>query len=302
MSETKFRLTVTGIVAIVPSASDEDLTRIIIPNHTQTNKKHRGVPEHYAFLQVATRNVNPDASDRNPHFKFTKFLGDEQCVYLLNSEEVSFETQPTNTKLIKNKKQPKLLKKPSTDEEQQSTVYELQMEWLCPKCPPIAEKYFSIANTDDVAARMDLRGGRESVGGVNALHIWDLPGKKHDQPLAAHVVYEFVIPQETAALLITDSEQNVSRIVLTPDPNGEVEVTLGNGPLIAILELDRLHAGAHSEEHLKLIYDLFEPRPKICPVPKLKSKYYVGYHDNCKPPIIKPQDPRGARRLRAYRR
>lgn len=288
------RIMVTGVLAIVPSKSNPDLTRIIVPNLMQVADTHKGVPAHFAYLQVNSRNLDMDPPETSPPVKLTrpvklKFHADkeplddnDQWVFALRSEEVSIDPPPANQTL-----KPKA----AMEGDLESTFYELKMEYLC-KCSPIAKEYFaplSDANEAKIAARMDLIGGRESVDGVDPHEVWDLPGKDHDRSYAERVVYEFDVPGETATLKIKSISGTFTQITLKPDPKvskGRIDVILGNAPVQAIVApLDNIVRSTHTEGHFKLLYEILQSRPWRRRVPKLKhtnSTPVVGLHDNCK--------------------
>src|ERR1043166_3246239 len=219
------RVKVTGIVAIVPSKADPDLTRVLVPDFRDVRAKHPRFPEHFAYLEISSTNIDQNQS-ADPFLKYRRD-DDERWVYILNGEEVSLGTQPLNKLLIKSAIVPEHILKPN-DDEKESPVYELRMEYLR-HCPPIAEKYFHIKNSA-VAARMDLRGGYESVEDVKD-HVWDLPGTQYDQPYAEKIVYTYGLPSAAGALLLKRWDDTTRHIYLKPDDNGRMEVTLGNPPL-----------------------------------------------------------------------
>lgn len=288
------RIMVTGVLAIVPSKTDPNLTRIIVPNHMQAADEHKGAPAHFAYLLVHSRNVDTDINKTNRpiNLKFHSNddpADDDRWVFVLRSETVKLEPEPTNLTLEK---------KAAMQSDKQSTFYELKMEYLC-KCAPIAKEYFaplSNENKSKIAARMDLKGGRESVDGVEAREVWDLPGKDHDQPYAERVVYEFDV-QAPAILKITDVAGLSKQITLKSDSdvsNGRIDVILGNAPVQSIVApLDNMVRSIHTEGHFRLLYDLLQSRPWRRRVPKLKPMDHtdvVGLHDNCKPGGFVAQD------------
>jgi len=292
------RVLVTGIVAVVPSKSHPNLTRLIAPNEVATRASHPGIPEHFAFLEVHEKNIDP-RSTRQPDFYVVQgdALGlstpQKLAVYILQEEEVSLQTKPQNTTLRPNTLTPKHPTRPTSDE-LKSTFYELQMSYLCPQCPPISNEYFAINKKHTVAARMDLRGGRESVRGVKVTEVWDLPGTDHDQPYAEFIAYDFDVTQPKARISIKNSAGNVSTIVLKSAKavtNGDINLTFGSAPLMPILGLDRSLVSPHSEDHLALLYDLYNDDKIERVVPVLKTNLFVGEHDNCKGGKFPPQDP-----------
>ncbi|HEY2829775.1 MAG TPA: hypothetical protein VGJ88_06615, partial [Thermoanaerobaculia bacterium] len=76
---------------------------------------------------------------------------------------------------------------------------------------------------------------------------------------------------------------------------GDIEVLLGNVPLVPLLQFDRFYGGSHSEEHFKLMYDIYG-RPniqRVIPRP-IRTRGLYGPHDNCTGGHFPAQDPIGA--------
>jgi hypothetical protein len=287
------RVLVTGIVAVVPSNSDPNMTRLIAPNEEHADMRFSGMPQHFAFLRVPAENVDADKSTP-PDLKFQGHDDDEPFkprdyyVYLLRSDEVSLEKSPDNLQLAQVRPSP---------QDKHSTYYELQMKYLCPHCPPIADAYFHLENEKKVAARMDLTGGREGVRGVRAQR-YDLPGTANDHAYAEKIAYDFDVSDSTETIVIKNLDGKTTRSVVVKSASsvagGDVEVLFGNVPLVPMLQLDRFYGGSHSEEHFKLMYDVYGRRniQRVIPQP-IYARGFYGPHDNCTGGHFPAQDPIG---------
>src|SRR5439155_13494692 len=91
------RILVTGIVAIVPSVKDNDVTRLIAPNNVHMSTAHGTVPDHYAFLDMPEANYKQVVNERYPDFRYENPRdGEQHVVFLLRSEKVELESEPSN--------------------------------------------------------------------------------------------------------------------------------------------------------------------------------------------------------------
>jgi hypothetical protein len=297
------QLVVTGIVAIVPSAKDVNVTRLIAPKHMEISAHHfPPIPEHFAFVEVHSKNLAPGGPKGSFRYHFNDDKPyDDRVVFIVNSAEVKFGNSPSNQTLIRNAIMPKNgLGAPKGDMEETSTAYELQLTELCPWCKSIHNDYFNLAaHPDKVALRMDLIGGTESVRVPDLREVWQAEGSTIKQPLAQKVVFEYVIPGSGQQLIVSeiplpgDPPQDTT-IGLLQDPDGEpIEVIVGNAPLLSILRLDANFKGAHHDDHFALFYDMFTPSPQTRPVLHLVpgGSNISGPKDNCIPPHTRAQDP-----------
>jgi hypothetical protein len=300
-TEIIIRLIVTGIVAIVPSAGDPNVTRLIVPKHMHITPDHPSIPEHYAYIEIHSKNFIP--TDISPDFRYhnrSDADGDDRLIFILRSEEVKFGNAPSNTTLTRNVNAPANPLTTTQLEELQSTFYKLRMSRLCPKCGPMKREYFDLAaHPDKVAARMDLRGGHESVNPPNLDEVWTAKGTDIEQPLTQEVVYEFKVPACGQRLLLSRVETpDVSArdaVIALHSPEGEpIDVYFGNAPLLSILRLDQDFRGAHRDDHFALIYDMFTTPPTPKPILQLKPNPIDGVSgpgDNCIPPSTNPEPP-----------
>src|SRR5205809_6293683 len=100
------QIIVTGICAIVPSAKDKDVTRLIAPNEMKLSSNHPKIPEHFAFIEVHAKNYREEG--REPDFRYHNYADmntapsssntgdpvqdkkpdDDRLVFILGSEEV----------------------------------------------------------------------------------------------------------------------------------------------------------------------------------------------------------------------
>lgn len=284
------RVLVTGIVAVVPSQSEPNLTRLIAPNEEHADMRFSGMPQHFAFLRVPAENVDTDKSTPpditfQGHDDDDPFTSRDYYVYLLRSDEVSLEKPPDNLQLAAISTSP---------QDKHSTYYELQMAYLC-DCPPIADAYFHIENKQKVAARMDLTGGREGVRGVRR-ERYDLPGRKNDHEYAEKISYDFDVSGSTETIALKNVDGKTKRTIVVKSAasiaGGEVEVLFGNVPLVPMLQLDQFYGGSHSEEHFKLMYDVYGRRniQRVIPRP-MPNRHFYGPHDNCTGGHFPAQDP-----------
>src|SRR4051812_27404318 len=94
------RILVTGIVAIVPSHKDDNLTRLIAPNDVHMSRAHSTIPDHFAFLDIRAENYQYVKGERQPDFRYENPLdhGKTHVVFLLRSEKVELEKMPSNLK------------------------------------------------------------------------------------------------------------------------------------------------------------------------------------------------------------
>ncbi len=266
------------------------------------------IPDHFAFVEISTKNFR--AGDRLPDFRFHKAEdpdGEDRLIFLLQSEEISLETQPTNPKRTQNVLRPKTLEDPVIDRahtessEGHSTFYELKMLDACPKCGPIDNDYFDISHTDLVVLRMDLRGGRESTDSdtTKFKKSWSFKGsvlEKEPQPLAQIAVFEFDLPAAVERLVLTrGDDKTVTHIDLFSPDGKAINVGLGNEPLRDILLIDtRIPQPETSfHNHFPLIYQMYTTIPRNPPLPELvkTSGQVRGPGDDCIPPKPAPQDP-----------
>ena len=295
------RLIVTGITAMVPSDQDPNVTRLIALNHMEMTEHHSMIPEHFAFIEVHSRNLLP--SNRKENFRYRLASEeDDRVVFIVSSEEIKFANAPTNRTLVRNHIMPKKgLLQPEGEKESTSTAYVLDMTAICPRCKSIDSDYFDIhAHHDKVALRMDLVGGRESTRNVTVKEVWHARGTKLKQPLTQEVVYEFDVPANEQRLLLTrvpfpGGAPRETSIDLHSCDGEPIEVTIGNGPLLSILKLDAHFKGEHKDDHFALFYDMFKPAPWRRRVLKLvpgKNDPVNGPKDNCIPPRLIRQDPR----------
>lgn len=297
------QLVVTGIVAIVPSAKDGNVTRLIAPKHMEISAHHfPPIPEHFAFVEVHSKNLVPGA----PRGSFRYHAqgdapDDDRVVFVVKSGKVHFGNAPSNTTLTRNATVPQNgLEQPLGTNEKTSTVYELQLPLLCPWCQSIANEYFDVfANPDKVALRMDLIGGREAVRPIRKLNeIWHAEGSTIKQPLAQEVVFEYDIPGTEQQLILSEigfvgDTPHVTTLRLQAPDGKPIEVTVGNAPLLSILRLDADFKGEHRDDHFALFYDMFTPSPQTRPVLHLVEggSDISGPKDNCIPPHTRAQDP-----------
>lgn len=309
------RILVTGVCAIVPSAADHNLTRLIAPAVTQCSTMSHGVPDHFAFIEVHEGNFKPSPPDQ--HFKSRQpdlsyhnredLPNEKRLVFILHSEEVKVSQQPTNLTLEQNAGKPANLLAPvDGTPEPTSTKYELLLENLCPTCGPIDDAFFDVArNPDKVAARLDLHGGRESVTPPNLNRVWHIDDKHPNQPLAQEVAYDFDLPQGVHELdleltkfknkldVAAGTVDSQSRIHLVSTGDEPIEVTFGNAPLRDIINLDAGQPAKRRDDHIAVIADMLTSAPFDFPVPELVNRQtdVRGINDDCVP--IKPpkQDP-----------
>lgn len=291
------RILITGIVAIVPSAKDKDLTRLIAPRHVHLDDRthHPTIPDHFAYIEVLQDNYVESGSVRKPDFRFTNGAV-QRVVFLLKSEEVKLLSVPANTTLTRNTTVPTDPLAPVSDVEKTSTFYKLHMSRLCPNCTTLVNDYFDVMkNPDKVSARMDLRGGHETVMPPNVKEVWHAKDSMIRQPLAQEVVYTFAMPAGDQRLQFIEAPAFVgdtartSEIRLTGNP---IEVRFGNAPLTSILRLDDDFKGEHRDDHFSLVYDMFPaPKRRILQLLCDPVKPVSGPGDNCIPPTTDAQDP-----------
>lgn len=300
------RILVTGICAIVPSAKDKDVTRLIAPNAMHVSLTRPKIPQHFAFIEIHSKNYKEEPGGRKPDIRY-HLAGDldtdDRIVFILQSEEIKLETAATNTILTTpSADKPANLGHP-TASERNSTFYELKMLEACPKCVNIKNEYFDVfKNPDQVALRMDLQGGRKSTESTNYEKFWTFAGSHVDQPLAQLAVFEYDIPSETERIKLKRAgETDEKTIALVSFDGQSIDVTVGNEPLADILQFDtrKIGTGASSTQHVRidhfvLIYDMFVSKPKDPPLPELVSQRSLGvrtHGDDCIPPEVGKQDP-----------
>jgi hypothetical protein len=288
------QILITGIVAVVPSKNDDNLTRIVVPNGATANERHRHIPEHYAFLDIPAENYVPVTGERLPSFRYPNSHDgfNEHVVFLLGGEVVDFEKKPDNSDnhTVDKTPLPACLTKPN-EKEKTSIFYALDMSRVCTKCK-VAKDLFDIKNTDKVAARMDLYGGHEHVGDTKFEMVWDLARSSPHlkQPLTSEIVFDYYVSldsdkNERERLKITRPGfvDRVSYITLQASPRqpgSPIPVTIGNSPLSGIMYLKEgahVAQGVHHDEHFALIYDAFDHKPWFHhPNPKLVSGVLAG--------------------------
>ena len=294
------QIIVTGIVAIVPSASDRDVTRLIAPNHIEMTDDRPMVPNHIAFIEVHKKNCPACPVPDFSYHRSGDIDADERLVYTLNSQEVKLNPLPMNTMLSDSTTPPLDILKPS-GAELLSTVYALKMVDICPTCLEVDDRYFSISSEDLnhhrlVAGRMDLRGGRKSVRPPNVGEVWQAPGTKIKQPFSQEVVFGFDVPATGEDLVLTDSTgltKTISLQLFAGDKS--IDVRFGNGPLISILNLDAKLSGQHRDDHFALLYDIFScipPKHPTLQLAPISNPPTSGPKDNCIPPTTPPSDPK----------
>jgi hypothetical protein len=311
------KILITGICAIVPSAKDKDLTRIIAPNAMKASMTNHEIPDHFAFVAVSTKNFRQ--VNRRPDFRFhddkMPNVGEkeDQLIFIIQSEQIALKTAPTNTKRIRNVLQPKCPTAPHPDrmhpqtDESESTFYDLKLGQVCPKCGPLKKELFDVFKHPDlVALRMDLRGGRETTDKTKFTKVWEFKGSAVKKPLAQDAVFEFDVPANVERLNFkrAGDEHETSIELFSPDGK-PIEVTIGNEPLRDILLLD---SKVPSEQpsfhvHFPLIYAMYQNKPKNAPLPQLvpdkvsqqcttsAAGAVRGPGDDCIPPSPEPQDP-----------
>lgn len=298
------RIIVTGITAIVPSAQDEDVTRLIAPKHMEMTEHHPMIPEHFAFIEVHSKNLVPGGRPEDFRYHHPADADDDhRVVFIVRSEEIKFGNTPANRTLVRNAAVPENgLAQAEGDEELTSTAYVLEMAQLCPSCKSIDNAYFDVlAHPDKVALRMDLVGGRKSVLPPRLEEVWHAEGSTIKQPLAQEVVYEFDVPACGQRLILSRVEspgaKPTEETIALHAPDGKpIDVLLGNAPLLSILRLDADFKGEHRDDHFALFYDMFTPAPAKRPVLKVLqgpgiAEPTAGPKDNCIPPELRPQDP-----------
>jgi hypothetical protein len=308
---TVLEVIVTGVCALVPSASDRNLTRVVCPNATHMHMVadgHAIVPEHVTFLEIpACSFVN---KGREPDFTHRRSGEDyDRHVFVLQSEEITLATPNMNTTAERNELVPVDLSKPGLGEARYSTIYEIDMAKVCPDCGPIDDDFFDLAtHPHRTAARMDLRGGRERTSKATLYgRTWRVPGTALKQPFAQEIVYELDLPQDTTQQTLhlrrysttgpQDDPSLLSQIGLAPATTGisgcPMEVTLGSAPLWDLLVAKKIHRHLRRDHHFDLVYELYEVPPEKRPLPEIvpdQVDVLQGGGD-CIPPRFPPQDP-----------
>jgi hypothetical protein len=291
-------LILSGIIAVVPSAKNPNLTRLVGPKVAEATHGNMTVPEHFAYVEVHSKNLVMNGTDRPADFRYHSDADapdDDRAVFILRSEELKFTKPNTNTKLTRNEKAPGALKNPEPSETT-SSAYMLSVNRLCADCARVANDYFDVAkNPDKVALRMDLTGGRVRANRVNVSHSWTATGTDIDQPFAERVAYDFDVPGDTQSIkfIKTVGTKAEERTIRLRSRNGRpIEVVVGNSPFVNIiprLEKDFLRSGG---DHFLAYYDMFAPMPAARPeLVDHASNNVTGPRTPCFQLILAAQDP-----------
>jgi hypothetical protein len=313
-AEVIVNLIITGIIAVVPSAKDSDLIRLIAPSaqhashHTQMDAaalaavkklnlaecrkqlagcrlEEGAVPPHFAYLDVDARNVVP--GDRREDFRYVDPADDSvHLVFLLRSEKVEFANAHSNTKLVR----------AGADAASSSAgASVLKITEVCPECRDIDERYFDILKHPDKSSmRMDFRGGTESVHQVAPRQVNVVGGTALAPKLVAELRYQFVVPACGQRLLLTrqlpgGQEPRTASISLVSNDGRPIDVRLGNTPMHNIV---RSISDAFPEaggDHFDLFYDMYTPSP--AKRPKLAFDFSSGVVVGSRVPCLVTQAP-----------
>lgn len=290
------RIIVTGFVAIVPSAKNSDLTRLIVPNFVVPSAAHPHFPEHYAFIDLPKQNYVREGS-RRPDFSYRDPRDNhEHVVFILHSETVELSKRPINRHL-KVTDPPSLMNlvRPPA---KRAIGYAIHIEEVCSECSAIDNDYFDVvAHPKLVAARMDLYGGDESVEPPDMEQVWTFDGTKVKQPLADEVEFRYKVAPDEHLVLRRGKEVDAIHLA-----GSDVKVTIGNTPLRSIMFLnthDLLPRPKQPGEHFAAFYELYYPTPKNQPIPEpaseerrvLRIRGTLSVFDLCVPAVVNPQDP-----------
>src|SRR5258708_3913310 len=283
------RIIVTGIVAIVPSEKGPNLTRIIASYEVDAPARYRGIPEHFAFLDVPEENYVSITAEPSPPFVYLNPEDRKRhVVFLLDSETVELEKLPENTTLDENGPTPAKPYTNPTGAEKTSTFYAIHMAKVCKQCKIANDRFDVVAHPEKIAARMDLHGGREFVKMPHTKLVWKMAHCDVLQPMTNEVKFEFDV----------DASE---RLVLTPHGKGKysgktsyialkgnsIDVTIGNAPFRGIMLLDDgapIPPGHIHDGHFALIYDTFQhkywlhhPIPQLISPPAVDTAFHAPF-------------------------
>jgi hypothetical protein len=301
------QILITGICAIIPSAADKNLTRVIAPNGMHMPTLPANVPQHFPFIEVHTRNLLSEKGSRQPDFRYHNTAdptGDDRAVFILGSEEITLETAGTNTTKVVNDTprgddaHPTAL----TAAERTTTNYQLNVPAVCNTCGPVLNKYFDVSENgrNDVALRMDLHGGRQSVIQPDfdkKFHFPDTNPSFVPQPAAQEVVFEFDVPAEIERIKLRRfAGDTPSQIALFSNDHQPIQVVVGNAPVHDILNLAANEPQHLRDDHWALMYQMFATPPSPLPIPQRfvaqsAPTHVRGTNDDCVPTEPRPQDP-----------
>ncbi len=302
------QILVTGICAIIPSATDTNLTRVIAPNGMHMATLPSNVPQHFPFIEVHAKNLLAEKGNRQPDFRYhhpNDQTGDDRAVFILGSEEITLETAPTNTTRTVNDtpRGDEAIPANLTIPQRTTTQYELKVPVICGACGPIQNKYFDVSESarNDVALRMDLRGGRQSVTTPDfdkKFHFPDTNPSFPPQPVAQEIVFEFDVPAEIERIKLRRFAGNTpSQIALFPPDRLPIQVTVGNAPVHDILNLASNEAEHLRDDHWALLFQMFTSPPSPLPIPQrfvppTHTLHRRGLNDDCVPGGAGAQDPK----------
>lgn len=318
--EVIVNLIVTGIIAVVPSAKDKHLIRLIAPSapqaahHAQMDaaslaamkkinladcrkrlaacrQDDGAVPPHFAYLDVKAQNVVP--GERKEDFRYLDPEDDSvHLVFLLRSEKVEFANAHSNTDLVRAASDPAATG---------SMVPVLEITKVCPGCRTIDERYFDILEHPGKSSmRMDFRGGTESVRQPTRRPVKIVGGGVLAPELVEELQYQFVVPACGQRLLLTrklpgaTKPEKTASISLVSNDGQPIDVRLGNTPMHNIVRSISDAFPDAGGDHFALFYDMYTPSP--ADRPKLeydfsKSGGVVGSRVPCLVTQAVPQDP-----------
>jgi hypothetical protein len=301
---TIVQIIVTGICAIIPSAKDKEVTRIIAPNGMHMAMLPQNVPQHFPFIEVREKNLLAEDANRQRDFTYHNDAdppGVDRAVFILASEEIKLETAPTNTtKTVNDTPRGNETVPTSLSEEEKTTIrYQLNVPVVCSKCGPIRNEFFDVTEKarDNVALRMDLRGGRQRVTQPDFKKLWQFPQNAafKPQPVAQEVVFAFDVPAEIERIKLRRfADDNPTQIALFSPDGQPIDVTVGNAPVHDILNLASNEPQHQRDDHWALLYRMFKTPPPDLPLPTRVPTPIVsrrGVNDDCIPGGAGSQDP-----------